>query len=77
MISRFVPALASLYHYEKTMESTTRIGLIASTLTRLAAIPELIKICKERKAENISLLWIVSLFPGLCGWIYNGIPLKN
>jgi MtN3 and saliva related transmembrane protein len=59
------------------MDHQTWIGLIASTLTTLASFPQLIKICKEKKAENISLLWVVILFLGLCGWIYYGILKKD
>lgn len=55
------------------MDKQTAIGLAASILTTLAAIPQLIKIITTKKAENISLLWIVILFLGLCGWIYYGI----
>jgi MtN3 and saliva related transmembrane protein len=59
------------------MNQTTWIGLIASILTTLASVPQLIKICKEKKAENISLLWVFILFLGLCGWIYYGILKKD
>jgi MtN3 and saliva related transmembrane protein len=69
--------LASLYHVYQIMNQTTWIGLIASILTTLAAVPQLIKICKEKKAENISLMWVVILFLGLCAWIYYGILKKD
>jgi MtN3 and saliva related transmembrane protein len=59
------------------MNQPTWIGLIASILTTLAAVPQLVKICKEKKAENISLMWVVILFLGLCGWIYYGILKKD
>ncbi|HEX3768226.1 MAG TPA: SemiSWEET family transporter [Puia sp.] len=59
------------------MDQITWIGLIASVLTTLAAVPQLIKIIKEKKAENISLLWVFILFLGLCGWIYYGILKKD
>ena len=59
------------------MDHIVWTGLIASVLTTLAAVPQLIKIIKEKKAENISLLWIFILFLGLCGWIYYGILKKD
>ncbi len=59
------------------MENQTAIGLGASIMTTLAAVPQLIKIVKTKKAENISLLWISILFLGLCGWIYYGILKKD
>jgi len=59
------------------MNQTNWIGLIASILTTLASVPQLIKICREKKAENISLTWVFILFLGLCGWIYYGILKKD
>ena len=59
------------------MNQPTWIGLAASVLTTLASVPQLVKICKEKKAENISLMWVVILFIGLCGWIYYGILKKD
>ncbi len=59
------------------MDKNTWIGLIASTLTTLAALPQLMKIFKEKKAENISLLWIVILIAGLSGWVVYGILIKD
>jgi MtN3 and saliva related transmembrane protein len=71
-----VPALASLYQ-GTCMNQPTLIGLIASILTTLAAVPQLIKICRDKKAENISLMWVVILILGLCGWIYYGLLKKD
>ena len=59
------------------MNQPTWIGLAASILTTLAAIPQLVKIIKEKKAENISLMWVVILFTGLCTWVYYGILKKD
>ncbi len=53
------------------------VGLIASSLTTMAALPQLVKIFKEKSAENISLLWIVILVLGLSGWIYYGFLKKD
>lgn len=71
-----MPLLALLCHLSH-MNQSTWIGLIASILTTLASVPQLVKICKEKKAENISLLWVFILFLGLCGWIYYGILKKD
>jgi MtN3 and saliva related transmembrane protein len=59
------------------MDKNTWVGLIASTLTTLAALPQLVKTFKDKKAENISLLWIVILILGLSGWIYYGLLKKD
>ena len=62
---------------EPGMDKNTWVGLIASILTTLAALPQLVKIFKDKKAENISLLWIVILILGLSGWIYYGFLRKD
>jgi MtN3 and saliva related transmembrane protein len=59
------------------MDKNTWVGLMASIFTTLAAIPQLIKIVKEKKAENISLLWVGILIAGLAGWIFYGILKKD
>ena len=59
------------------MDNQTWAGLIASAFTTLAAIPQLIKIFRDKKAENISLLWVIILILGLCGWIYYGVLKKD
>ncbi len=59
------------------MDKNTWVGLIASTFTTLASLPQLIKIFKDKKAENISLLWVTILIAGLSGWVYYGILLKD
>jgi MtN3 and saliva related transmembrane protein len=59
------------------MDKSTWVGLIASIFTTMAALPQLIKIFKAKRAENISLLWIVILILGLSGWVYYGLLKKD
>ena len=59
------------------MDKNSWVGLIASIVTTLAALPQLIKIVKEKKAENISLMWILILVLGLSGWIFYGFLKKD
>jgi MtN3 and saliva related transmembrane protein len=59
------------------MDKNTWVGLMASTFTTLAALPQLVKIVKEKKAENISLLWVAILIAGLCGWVFYGALKKD
>jgi MtN3 and saliva related transmembrane protein len=59
------------------MDKNTWVGLIASTFTTLASLPQLVKIFKDKKSENISLLWILILILGLSGWIYYGSLKKD
>lgn len=55
----------------------TIIGIIASIFTGISMLPQLIKILKEKRAKNISVLMLVILFLGISGWIYYGILKKD
>jgi MtN3 and saliva related transmembrane protein len=55
------------------MSTTTLIGIGASAFTAVSMLPQLFKIIKEKKAENISLLMLAVLFTGLVLWIVYGI----
>jgi MtN3 and saliva related transmembrane protein len=52
---------------------TEVIGIAAGTCTALSLLPQLIKLIKEKKAESISVFYLIILFAGLCLWIYYGI----
>ena len=54
----------------------TIIGTVASVGTALSMLPQLTKLIKEKKAENISLYMLFVLFLGVSCWIVYGI-LKN
>lgn len=49
------------------------IGLIGAILTTFAAIPQLIKILKTKKATDISLLTLIMMVVGLIFWEIYGI----
>jgi MtN3 and saliva related transmembrane protein len=55
------------------MNIVTVIGISASVCTAASLIPQLIKVLKEKKAENISLWMLVVLFVGLGLWVLYGI----
>lgn len=55
------------------MNIETIIGISASACTAVSLIPQLIKVIKEKKAENVSLLMLLVLFIGLGLWVYYGI----
>ena len=59
------------------MSTETIIGIAASACTAASLIPQLVKVLKEKKAENVSLLMLVILFIGLALWIYYGILKKD
>ena len=53
------------------------VGIAASVLTATSLIPQLLKIIKEKKAENVSVGLVLILFGGLALWIYYGVLKKD
>ena len=58
------------------MNTETIVGIAASIGTAISLVPQLVKVVKKKKAENISLTMMIILFAGLGLWVYYGI-LKN
>jgi len=58
------------------MNTMALTGLAASILTAVCMLPQLIKIIREKRAEEISYLMLFTLLAGLALWIVYGI-LKN
>ena len=54
------------------MDGTQIIGLAAGILTSSSLIPQLIKTIKEKKAEDISLFFLLTLMAGIGLWIVYG-----
>jgi MtN3 and saliva related transmembrane protein len=54
----------------------TIIGILASIFTGVSLLPQLVKLIKEKKAENVSFMMLLVLFVGLSFWVTYGI-LKN
>ena len=52
------------------------IGIGASAFTAASTFPQLVKILKEKKANDISIPMLILLFIGLCLWIWYGVE-KN
>jgi MtN3 and saliva related transmembrane protein len=52
------------------------VGIGAGVLTGVSMLPQLVKIIKEKKAENISYFMLFLLLIGLGGWVWYGV-LKN
>ena len=48
------------------------VGIGAGVCTGVSLLPQLIKIIREKKAENISWGMLVILLCGLAGWIWYG-----
>lgn len=59
------------------MSLVTIVGISASVLTSISSIPQLLKLIKEKKAEDISLKMFLVLLTGLGLWIYYGSLKKD
>jgi MtN3 and saliva related transmembrane protein len=53
------------------------IGIAAGIFTALSLLPQLIKIIKEKKANDISILTLLVLFTGIGLWITYGFMKKD
>ena len=49
------------------------IGIVSGFLTAISMMPQLIKIIKEKSADEISIFAFSCLILGLIGWIVYGI----
>lgn len=56
---------------------TQWVGIAAGIFTSASLLPQLIKLLKEKKAENISIFFLAILLVGLCLWIWYGIMKKD
>jgi MtN3 and saliva related transmembrane protein len=48
------------------------VGIVAGIFTAMSLLPQLIKLLREKKAEDISLFFLIVLFIGLGFWIWYG-----
>lgn len=49
------------------------LGLVAGGITSVAMMPQLIKVLKEKNAEDISVVTLLVLITGLSLWVWYGI----
>ncbi|HKG69582.1 MAG TPA: SemiSWEET transporter [Segetibacter sp.] len=59
------------------METAGVIGIVAGVFTSISLLPQLIKIIKEKKVEELSMSMFISLLIGLSLWVYYGILRKD
>ena len=59
------------------MDQTQWIGIIAGVFTATSMLPQLIKVIKEKKAEDISLLMLIVLLTGISLWVVYGVMKKD
>lgn len=52
------------------------LGLVAGGITSVAMMPQLIKVIKEKNANDISVVMLLVLITGLSLWVWYGI-LQN
>lgn len=55
------------------MDITEIIGIGAGVCTGISLVPQLYKIIKTKKAENISYVMLATLITGLAGWVWYGL----
>ncbi|MEP6746297.1 MAG: SemiSWEET transporter [Bacteroidota bacterium] len=58
-------------------ESNNYIGIGAGVFTGISMLPQLFKIIKEKKADNISYFMLIILIAGLIGWVWYGLRKKD
>ncbi|HSN62512.1 MAG TPA: SemiSWEET transporter [Ferruginibacter sp.] len=51
----------------------TVIGIVASLGTAMSMVPQLTKLIKEKKADDISIYMLIVLFAGIGCWIAYGV----
>lgn len=51
---------------------TEIIGLAAGICTSISLLPQLVKLVRNKKAEDISLFYLIILFIGLALWMWYG-----
>lgn len=53
------------------------IGIAAGVLSAASLLPQLVKIIREKKANDVSVGMFILLFAGLGLWIFYGIMKKD
>ena len=64
---------ACLYIQMMMIDFTGALGIGAGICTGISLVPQLYKIVKTKKAENISYFMLAILITGLAGWVWYGI----
>ena len=54
------------------MELSTIVGIAASVLTGASLLPQLIKIIREKKEQDISFVMLVIVLGGVSLWVWYG-----
>lgn len=54
------------------MSNEEILGIVAGTLTSVSMLPQLIKVIKEKNADDLSWVMILVLIVGLSLWVWYG-----
>jgi MtN3 and saliva related transmembrane protein len=66
-----------LNHGSRLMAIESYIGITAGVCTAISLLPQLIKIIREKKADNISYFMLFILLAGLGLWVWYGVLKKD
>ena len=61
----------------KLFSNPVFIGSAAGILTAMSMLPQLIKMIKNKKAEDVSIGMLIVLIAGICLWVYYGALKKD
>lgn len=56
-----------------SVDLTEFVGVTAGICTAISLLPQLVKMVKNKKAEDISLFYLVILLIGLSLWVWYGV----
>lgn len=59
------------------MNIETWTGIAASVLTSFSSLPQLIKIIREHKSKDVSIIMLLVLITGLACWVVYGSMLRD
>ena len=62
---------------ENFLSNPLVIGTAAGILTAVSMLPQLVKMIREKKAEDVSISMVIVLIAGICLWIYYGALKKD
>ena len=52
-------------------------GIVAGVLTSISMLPQVVKIIRDKKAEDVSMVMLIILLSGIILWIIYGILRKD
>jgi MtN3 and saliva related transmembrane protein len=59
------------------MDNVQLVGILAGFFTAVSLIPQIVKIVREKKSEDISFTYLAILLTGLALWIVYGVMRED